>query len=246
MLLSAMTTAQVESYLGARKIVLVPAGSTEQHGPLAPVGCDAVIAEAICTGAAGGTGVVCTPCLHFGMSSNHMAFAGTVSLEPETMSSVVRDVLVSLATHGFRDMMILNGHGGNRGPCVAGMAEASISSPGIRSRFLGYWELPGASEMELELFGPRSGYHATAAEVSMYMHLFPGFEPEPSSLKEYPPSPAPGAVLSAGEWRMAYPDGPAGVDARRIDPAAGARFFEFLVQSLSTELLDWERSGRAG
>jgi len=205
-----------------------------------------VIAEAICTRAAVDTGVVCTPCLHFGMSANHMAFAGTVSLEPATMSSVVRDVLLSLAAHGFRDAMIVNGHGGNRGPCVAGMAEASLRSPGLRSRFLGYWELPGAAGMELELFGPGSGYHATAAEVSMYMHLFPGFRPEPSALKEYPPSPAPGSVLSAEEWRRLYPEGPAGVDARRVDPAAGARFLEFLVQSLSGELREWERSGRTG
>lgn len=242
--LAAMTTVEVADYLAGRRFALVPAGSTEQHGPLAPIGCDAAVASAVCLRAAEKTGVVCTPCLHLGMSSSHMAFPGTVSLEPGTMSAVVRDVLVSLAAHGFGEILILNGHGGNRGPCVAGMAEASLKAPGLRSRFMGYWELPGAAEMERKLFGLHSGYHATAAEVSIYMHLNPRFRPDPSSLKRYPPSPEPGAVLDSAEWRRRYPEGPAGVDARMVDADRGASLLDFLVGALAGVITEWE-GGRA-
>lgn len=238
--LVSMTTVEVAEYLQRRRFALVPAGSTEQHGPLAPVGCDAAVASAVCLRAAERAGVVCAPCLHLGMSSSHMAFPGTVSLEPATMSAVVRDVLVSLAAHGFREVLVLNGHGGNRGPCVAGMAEASLRAPGLRSRFMGYWELPGAAGMEREMFGPHSGYHATAAEVSVYMHLNPWFRPASSALKLYPPSPESGKVLDPEEWRRLYPEGPAGVDGGMIDAGRGAAFLDFLVGALEGVIADWE------
>lgn len=241
--LSAMTTVEVAGYLERRRFALVPAGSTEQHGPLAPIGCDAAVASAVCLRAAEKTGVVCAPCLHLGMSSCHMAFPGTVSLEPGTMSAVVRDVLVSLAAHGFDDVLILNGHGGNREPCRAGMAEASRKAPGLRAGFMGYWELPGAAELERSLFGPHSGLHATAAEVSVYMHLNPGFRPEASALKMYPPSREPGTVLDSVEWKRRYPEGPAGVDARMIDAERGRVFLDFLVEALAGVIAGREDGG---
>lgn len=240
MQLAGMTTGAVGDYLSRRSLVVIPAGSTEQHGALAPIGCDAAVASAICAAATGRTGAICSPCMEFGMSENHLAFAGTMSLRPATLSSVISDIISSLAGQGFRSFLFVSGHGGNRGPVLAGLASSAAAHPGCRMRYMGYWDLAGAEETQRSLFGPDNGYHATAAEVSMYMYLFPPFEPDPAALHRYPPSPAPGSVLSADEWKARYPDGPAGVDARNASAEKGKAFFDFLVDSLSAEIESWE------
>jgi creatinine amidohydrolase len=238
--LGGMTTRAVREYLSRKSMIVVPAGSTEQHGDLAPVDCDAAIACAICEAASDRAGVVCAPCLSFGMSENHLAFAGSVSFSPATLSSVIREIAGSLAGQGFRNFLFVSGHGGNRGPVLSGIASAAIDSPGCRLRYLGYWDLPGAEETQKRLFGPSNGYHATAAEISMYMHLFPPFTPDRAALKQYPPSPPPGSVLSAAEWMARYPEGPAGVDAREASAERGRVYFEFLVAGLAREISSWE------
>jgi len=242
--LAKMTTAEVKEYLRHRRSVVVPAGSTEQHGALAPLGCDAFMAERICAAAAEKAGSICAPVLPLGMSSNHMAFPGTISLRPGTLSSLMEDTAVSLHTSGFRSILFLSGHGGNRGPVLAAMASAMPRCPGCAMRYMGYWELPGAGEMQNCLFGDGNGYHATAAEVSMYMHLQPSFRPDPPSLHRYPPSPVPGSILDPEEWAARYPEGPAGVDASRASAEAGRALFDFLVGALAGELAAWERGGR--
>jgi len=240
MLLGEMTAKAVGEYLLSRSIVVVPAGSTEQHGELAPLRCDAAVASAICERASDMAGVLCAPCIHFGMSENHLAFPGTISLRPATLSAVISDLVGSLAGAGFRSFLFVSGHGGNRGPVLSGMASAAVAHPGCRLRYLGYWELPGAEEMQRKLFGESNGMHATAAEVSIYMHLFPQFRPDRGALRKYPPSPPPGSVLSASEWKERYPDGPAGVDATLASAASGGTLLQFLVSSLLGEIEAWE------
>lgn len=212
---------------------LVPAGSTEQHGGLAPLGCDTVIAMEICRRAAGISGAVCAPPLWYGHSPSHAGFPGTVSLSAGALASVVRDVAAGLALSGFGHVIFLSGHGGNRGPALCGLSEAA-SCTGASFRYLGYWDLPGAAEEERRIFGGPTGWHASAAEVSMYMHLVPSFMPEPGAMKAYPPSPAPGEVLSPCAWRRRYPDGPAGVDVSMIDPERGAEYLSFLSGALAS------------
>jgi creatinine amidohydrolase/Fe(II)-dependent formamide hydrolase-like protein len=97
--------------------------------------------------------------------------------------------------------------------------------------------------MQQRLFGNSNGYHATAAEVSMYMHLFPPFSPDPKAIRQYPPSPAAGSILSASEWKSRYPDGPAGVDAGLVSREKGRAMFEFLSSSLEGEIAAWEKGG---
>jgi creatinine amidohydrolase len=241
--LSLMTAAEVAEYLGTCTLALIPLGSTEQHGALAPVSCDAAVAGAICRRAAGATRVVCAPVLHYGFSECHTGFPGTASLSRETMQAVIEDIVESLALHRFRTILFLSGHGGNRSPVEAAIKALGESHPGLRMLYMGYWNLPGAQELEQRLFEGRSGFHATAAEVSMYMHLFPGFQPPPEALKQYPPSPA--GPMTAQEWIEAFPDGPAGVDARQISPGKGAELFDFLCRALAGVLAELAGGCRA-
>jgi len=129
MILAGVLTREVTNYLGSRDTVLVPAGSFEQHADAAPLACDTIIPAKLCAAAGMKTGTAVTPAITFGMSESHMGFPGTVSLRPATLSALARDISVSLYTHGFRKIIFLSGHGGNRSPISDGLRKASEDCP---------------------------------------------------------------------------------------------------------------------
>ena len=87
---------EVESYLEQCKGVIIPLGSTEQHGPTGAIGTDALTAEAIALEVGRRTGVLVTPAQAFGMAEHHLGFAGTMSLQPATLLAVLHDLVLSL------------------------------------------------------------------------------------------------------------------------------------------------------
>ena len=96
-------------------VVFLPVGSTEQHGPHAPLGTDAFTAETVAERAAdayAGTAVV-APTVSVGVSEEHRQFTGTLWVSPDTFRAYVRDTVASLAHHGWTDVVVVNGHGGN-------------------------------------------------------------------------------------------------------------------------------------
>jgi creatinine amidohydrolase len=103
---------QIEEYLTRDDRVVLPTGSTEQHGYLS-LGTDAILAERVAVEAAEPLGVPVLPALPFGMAPYFAAFPGSMSLRMSTYIEVVRDVLDTLAVQGFRRIAIVNGHGGN-------------------------------------------------------------------------------------------------------------------------------------
>ncbi|MHA2200346.1 MAG: creatininase family protein [Candidatus Thorarchaeota archaeon] len=116
-LLASMTWEEVEKRLKECKIALVPIGSTEQHGPALPLSTDHYIATQFTHRAAEmiweEQKVVVTPTITFGFSPHHMDFKGTITLSELTLSSMIADICHSLAVHGFKRIVLVNGHGGN-------------------------------------------------------------------------------------------------------------------------------------
>lgn len=222
---------EVGRYLETGGTVLIPVGSLEQHWKAAPLGCDTIIPVRLCAEAGKLTGAAVAPAISYGMSEHHMCFPGTVSLSPDTLSSVVRDVTRSLHRHGFRRMVFLSGHGGNRKPVEAGIRDSMTECAGASMEYLLYRDLPGAVEKQRELFCPDPGYHVTVTEVSMIWHLLDR-EPPDFPRIVFPPEPAAGEVFSAEEWKWRYPDGGAGSDLRFVSLEKGREFFLFLVESL--------------
>lgn len=103
---------QIDEYLRRDDRVVLPTGSTEQHGYLS-LGTDAILAERVAAEAAEPLGVPVLPALPFGMARCWMAFPGSVSLRLSTYIEVLRDLLDGLEAQGFRRIVIVNGHGGN-------------------------------------------------------------------------------------------------------------------------------------
>jgi creatinine amidohydrolase len=102
----------VEAYLQHDDRVVLPIGSTEQHGYLS-LGTDAILAERVAIEAAEPLGIPVLPVLPFGLAPYFTAFPGSLTLRTSTFLDVVRDLLDTLAGQGFRRIAIVNGHGGN-------------------------------------------------------------------------------------------------------------------------------------
>ena len=102
-------------------LALLPVGSTEQHGPHAPLGTDRLTARAVATAGAeryeaGHEGeVIVAPTIPVGIAEEHRQFAGTLWVTPGTLREYVREVVASLASHGWDRVVLVNGHGGNVG-----------------------------------------------------------------------------------------------------------------------------------
>ena len=108
---------QLRSLQDEDALVIVPVGSTEQHGPHLPVMVDALLAGEIARRTArrlaGERAVVVAPTVWSGLAEHHMSLGGTITLDYQTFFALLRCIASSMARHGFRRILLLNGHGGN-------------------------------------------------------------------------------------------------------------------------------------
>jgi len=213
---------------GDKSVILLPVGSLEQHGSQAPLGCDGIIAEHLCIRAGEITGCAVLPALFYGYSHCHTAFPGTFSLEEKTYIALLGDIISEAARNGFRNLVFLSGHGGNRAAAEAAITQCNLP---VNVEYLGYWQLPGVSDEEELLFG-KTGHHITTSEVSMVWYLLGKPVPETFNGKY------PGAVnnissLSPEEWRKLYPDGGVGGDMTRVSVKKGRTLFNFASDKLA-------------
>jgi creatinine amidohydrolase len=159
-----------------RTVVVVPTGSIEQHGPHLPLDTDSFLCANVARVAAERARqkgpVLVTPTACFGSSEHHMAFPGTVTLRPETFGQAVAEICVSLARHGLRRQVVVNGHGGNTALLAAAVQQLGFEAP-IQVLAVDYWTL--ARELAAEVRESPSGGmgHACEFETSLMLYLRP-------------------------------------------------------------------------
>ncbi len=114
-LLAQRSWPETRELLKTNAIVLLPVGAHEQHGPGIAMATDTISADGLCRRAAAllGDRAAVAPAVPFGVSWHHMHFPGTITLTPETLSTLLVEIVSSLAQHGFPRVAIVNGHGGN-------------------------------------------------------------------------------------------------------------------------------------
>lgn len=135
-----MNWSQVEAYLQREDRCILPLGCTEQHAGLS-LSTDSILAERVSVEAAEPLYVAVFPVLAYGITPSFRAYPGTVSLRVETYLRVVTDILDSLAGHGFRRILIVNGHGGNI-PAQGLVNEWLGAHPECRVKFHNWWNAP--------------------------------------------------------------------------------------------------------
>ena len=189
--------------LAPQALLVLPVGSTEQHGPHLATGTDALIATAIAARAAEAAArpdaILLAPALAYGASDHHLPFGGTLSLGISTFQLVLRDLLASATSAGIKRAFVLNGHGGNAAACAIAVAEASRELG-----LLAATAMPTDLVDEAEIEGPVSG-HAGSFETSLVLAL----EPDRARPDRVRPSPGGGArqrpaglvVGEPGRWQ---------------------------------------------
>lgn len=118
-----LTQPEIAAQLAHNALVILPAGSVEQHGPHLPTGTDTFAANVIAHAVAERMDALVLPSTPFGVTPMHMPFAGTITLTPDTYMRVTTETCVSTARHGAKQLLILNWHEGNI-PALAIAAEA--------------------------------------------------------------------------------------------------------------------------
>lgn len=234
MLLQLSTWIEVESYLRTRTGILLPIGATEQHGPSGLLGTDSICAEVVARGAGDMAEAMVAPTLGIGMSEHHMRFPGSMTLAPTTLIAVVRDCVVSLAEHGFRRFLFVNGHGGNVATLRAAFAEIhneqrrSLGSgaPDLRLACVNWWEAEGVARLAREMFGAGEGLHATPSEVSVALAAYPN-QVRPAVLE--PVTATVGPINDSRDFRRRFPDGRIGSDPSLASEECGRRLTELAV-----------------
>lgn len=111
--LARLTWREVAEIVKDPPTVLLPVGSLEQNGSACPLGTDALVAEYFAQKLAERTDSLVAPPVCYGSSEPFRGFPGTVWLRPETITAVVRDILMGLADSGFTHILVVNNHGRN-------------------------------------------------------------------------------------------------------------------------------------
>lgn len=244
MLLQLSTWPEVEAYLSQSQGIILPIGSTEQHGPTGLIGTDAICAEAIARGVGEATQALVTPTINVGMALHHTAFPGSISLRPSTLILVIRDYLTSLTKAGFTKFFFINGHGGNMATLKAAFSEtyavlADLNLPNadrVQCRLANWFMCSSVYQLAKELYGDQEGSHATPSEVALTQYLYPNV------IKQAPLAPEVASgqpIYGATDFRRRYPDGRMGSNPALAKPEHGQQFYELAVKELSNGYLQF-------
>lgn len=244
MLLHLSTWTEVEAYLAKSTGIIMPIGSTEQHGPTGLIGTDAICAEAIAKGVGEEINAMVGPTINVGMALHHTGFPGTISLRPSTMILLIKDYVTSLAKAGFTKFYFINGHGGNIATMKAAFAETyahladlNVSNhEQVKCQIANWFMCSSVYKLAKELYGDREGSHATPSEVAVTQFVYPEAIKQASLSEEVGKG---YAIYGAVDFRKRYPDGRMGSNPALATPEHGKQFYDLAVKELSNGYLEF-------
>ena len=234
----------VEDYLKTKTGIIIPIGSTEQHGPTGLIGTDALTAEMIGRGVGEKVGALVAPTISVGMAQHHLDFPGSMTLaadDPDRGGARHGDVAGAARLHAlllrqrpWRQHR--HGDGGVlRDLCRAldGAHEQPALDQVRAAQLVGR---AGHPALQKELYPSGEGSHATASEVALTWYKYP----ETMQRKPMEPRIAPnGSFADAEDYRRAFPDGRIGSDPNQATPEHGKRFYDTAVEDVARDYEKW-------
>lgn len=176
---SELSTRDFASVDAERAVAVLPVAATEQHGPHLPLGVDTTLADGVVQASLGhlraDLPVLFLPTQAVGLSSEHTAFAGTLTLSPQTLITLWCELGACVARAGFRKLVLFNAHGGNVAPMDI-VARELRGSHRMLVYSTNWYTLPLGEAVD-SLFSAqehRFGIHGGAIETSMMLALQPG------------------------------------------------------------------------
>ncbi len=219
----------IETYLEHDDRVMLVLGACEQHGYLSLL-TDVKIPLALADAASQRTGVLVAPPLNFGASPYFLAYPGTISLRVATLLDVVEDVVRSLYGHGFRNILVLNGHGGNQ-PVKGRLYEIASELPDLRLAWYAWWDSHTLEPIFLK--------HGLKPAHANWLEAFDFTRVADLPEGEKTPPHVPG-LLGAEEARQVYGDGSFG-GPYAVDSAIMDGIFNACVGDVVGMLEEWKR-----
>lgn len=251
----ALTWPEIKLAVAQEKVVILPIAAIEQHGHHLPLDVDNRLATSICleAGARSAAEILVMPPVNYGYCHHVMDLPGTITIEPTTFSNYLLDIGRSVAHHGFKRMIMVNGHGSNA-PLVELAGRQVNLQTDMLCATLSWWQLIAQfwNNGVRESVNPGGSAHACELETSVYMHLNPdGVRADrikgaiPAYMTEVPGGEkwhwvdltGGSGPMSLVEWTASYSDTGAIGQPELATAEKGSRVFEKAV----TELIDLAR-----
>jgi len=242
-----LTAAEIRELAAQGATVILPVASMEQHGPHLAVGVDTILCENVCRLAAEAAQkempVIVAPSLWCGMAEHHMAYGGTFTFDIPTYRAVLTAFLKSIERHGFRKVLIVNGHGGNITALAAFLQDFAVET-GLKICATTYFELAQPA-MEPILEDQERIRHACEGETSLMMLFAPDLvrrDKLPDAVGPAVTTPRPLRVDRYRSFRSFSTTGVVG-DARRASKEKGERLAAVCRDAIVAVLKDPEAWG---
>ncbi|MGY8643817.1 MAG: creatininase family protein [Verrucomicrobiales bacterium] len=171
-----LTWPEINDAVELGKVCIIPCGAVEQHGPHLPLDVDLICPTSIALGAGLNIpeNILVLPTVSYGYTGHVMDFPGTINNDSETFIRHVLDITRSLAYHGFKKIILLNGHGSNM-PNLDLVARRTNLETDAECILTGWWQLltvdkdfmPNWRESKF----PGGCAHACELETSLYLYL---------------------------------------------------------------------------
>ncbi len=171
-----LTWPEINEAVELGKVCIVPCGAVEQHGPHLPLDVDLVCPLGVAHGAGkvAPEEILVLPIVSYGYTGHVMDFPGTINCHYEHFMALVLDVVKSLAYHGFKKIILLNGHGSNM-PNLNLVARRANLETDAECVLTAWWQLlqvdPEFLPSWRESKFPGGIAHACELETSMYLYL---------------------------------------------------------------------------
>jgi len=171
-----LTWPDIQDAVELGKVCIVPCGAVEQHGPHLPLDVDIICPTEIALGAAKGVPdkALVLPTVCYGYTGHVMDFPGTINNDFEYFMHHVLDIAKSLAYHGFKKIVLLNGHGSNM-PNLDLVARRACLETDAECLVTAWWQLltvdPNFMKQWRESKFPGGCAHACELETSLYLYL---------------------------------------------------------------------------